>query len=108
MTNAIDTRTENQRYRCQTIDWNGFAVEVRYCPDWSRIGAETLAHLEIVSPDRAALPVTATGYRSHFCMALSVEDAGGPAAYARMMLDEAARSAEWIERELAARQLALF
>ena len=51
------------------VEWSDISIEIRYEPNWLNldIGYDT-AHLAIVSiaPDRAPLPITETGYRSHF------------------------------------------
>lgn len=94
--------------------WEGVRIEIRYTPSWAdyyrRIYGHRLAHLEIqsIDPPDSPLPVTETGYRSHFTSPEEVEDAGGPVAFVQAILDEAARSPAWIEREAAARQLSLF
>lgn len=54
------------------------------------------------------LPVTETGYRSHFTSREAVEAEGGPVAYARKWLDCEAMSDAWKAREAAARQMSLF
>jgi uncharacterized membrane-anchored protein len=51
--------------------------------------------VRVIEPERAPLPITDTGYRSHFLLAGIVEEAGGPAAYVRCWLDEAARHPRW-------------
>jgi hypothetical protein len=69
-----------------------------------------LAHLEIrsVHPERAALPMTKTGYRSHFEVPENVDAVGGPDAFVRAWLAEAARSPEWRTRQAEKNQLSLF
>jgi hypothetical protein len=100
-----------QTYR---IDWNGIRIEVRYCPSWSesyeRIYGYPLAHLEIeaIEPENAPLPVTNTGYRSHFTRPDLIDAEGGPVAFARSWLDEAAKDPAWIAAQDAARQMTLF
>ena len=84
-----------------------------YEPDWmglAKRGDVSNAHLEIqaVSPKRAALPITDTGYRSQFLSPRLVEQAGGAVAYARAWLDEAAKAPAWKKRQESSRQLSLF
>lgn len=92
----------------EMLDWRGLLIEVRYEPQW--LGGDLTAHLqlEVLEPARAAMPVSETGYRSHFLPCGRVEEAGGPAAYAAAWLDHAASDRSWIEFEAASRQLALF
>jgi hypothetical protein len=67
----------------ERFDWQGITVSVAYEADWLGISKElpqfATAHLEIRSEEHsnAALPVTETGYRSHFiARALSSRQAG--------------------------------
>ena len=54
------------------LHWNGIDIEISYDPSWSPAYSEIygthLAHLEchVVSPKKARLPITETGYKSHF------------------------------------------
>lgn len=61
-----------------------------------------------VAPERAKLPITETGYRSHFLSKGVVEAAGGPTACVTAWLDEAAKSKAWQRHEAESRQLSLF
>lgn len=96
---------------CEThrIDWEGIALLINWCPAWlGQDRAYSIAHLEIVADDRAVLPVTETGYRSHFVPREEVEALGGPVAYARAWLDHEARLPAWKARMAGSRQLSLF
>jgi len=89
-------------------------VAVSYEADWmgmsERHSQFATAHLEIeaIEPRMQALPVTETGYRSHFVANGIVEQAGGPVAYAREWLDHAAKAPVWKRQQEASRQLSLF
>jgi hypothetical protein len=85
------------------IDWDGITVEITYEPDWMR--SVDVAHLQIQSvvPERAPLPFTETGYRSHFLSDADVLAGGGPIAYVRAWLDHAAASPLWRAQQDAAR-----
>lgn len=66
-----------------------------------------ISHIEVrsVKPARAPLPITETGYRSHFVPLGTVEAHGGDVvAQVRAWLDEAALDKAWIERCERARQ----
>jgi orotate phosphoribosyltransferase len=54
------------------------------------------------------LPITETGYLSHFVAADAIDEAGGPVAYVVAWLDRAAQDKEWKSRIEAQRQLSLF
>ena len=98
----------------QRIDWRGITVEISYEPEWlgglAEAFGEPLAHLQVrsVSPERAALPVTETGYRSAFIAGSVITLEGGPVAFVRDWLDEAANDPAWKSAQDEARQLALF
>jgi hypothetical protein len=62
---------------------------------------EGLDHIEIItrSPKRAPLPITDTGYLSHFIGAAQLEAAGGPEAFVADWLKRASADPLWRRRE---------
>lgn len=101
-------------YSSVHIDWNGIRIEIRYCPDWMGLSKSpyrhAFAHLKIesVQPANAPLPITETGYRSHFTWPDAIDAAGGPAEFVRAWLDDAAKNPEWIAAQEKRKQLSLF
>lgn len=98
------TDMERQTYR---FVWRGIEIEAVYAP--RKFGI--IAHLEIrsINPDNAPLPITSTGYRSHFHQPGTVEAHGGDVvAQVTAWLDEEARSPEWRAQVEADRQGELF
>lgn len=95
-----------------TIIWRGLHVRVQFIPVYAKGFLElygwSMAHLEITSKNRVELPVTETGYRSHFLPEEEVKARGGPEAYVRAWLDHAALSPVWIAKREAAKQMSLF
>ena len=92
-------------------NWNGIEIEIRWNADYvSFDDGGTMAHLEIesISPARSPLPISETGYRSHFIHTQEVDGFGGPEAYVEAWIGELSRSRAWREAQLSARQLALF
>jgi hypothetical protein len=89
-----------------TVEWDGIVIEVSYKPR----DIMAMAHLElrVQYPKGAQLPVTETGYRSHFLHPGIVEEAGGPEAFVSAWLDHEADKPEWVQRVEKARQLDLF
>lgn len=65
-------------------------------------------HLELRAERGQIIPVTETGYKSHFLPAGMVGEHGGPDAFVRAWLDHAAQSKDWKARKEAARQMSLF
>ncbi len=106
--NAVPEHPEYQTYQAS---WQGIALEIRYCPSWlSQNSVMVTQHIEIRSEDKVILPVTDTGYRSHFMNGADALDAfsGDPVAFVLSWLDEAAKSKTWQAKADAARQYSLF
>lgn len=100
--------TQERHIETFSIDWQGIALLVSYEVRWLNSEAANVAHLQIESVGRVRLPITETGYLSHFREAELIAQAGGPVAYAVAWLDHAARSKEWRKYAEASRQLSLF
>lgn len=104
-------RADNRHIITEALVWEGVTLSIGYEPSWLAMSEDYgPAHLEIqaVEPERAPLPITETGYRSHFLARGIVEEAGGPVAYVRAWLDEAAREPEWKQAQSKRAQLSLF
>lgn len=91
--------------------WNGVQLEISWEPNW--LGLEdryelAAAHLQVRSSDREPLPITGTGYRSHFTSQSAVQVAGGPVEYVLAWLAAEADTPEWQRKAAAAQQLTLF
>lgn len=82
---------EPQTYR---FTWQGIEIEATYTPlKWG-----VTAHLEIrsIAPHGARLPITETGYRSHFHQPDTIESHGGDVvAQVTAWLDEEAAKPAW-------------
>jgi len=91
-----------------TARWADIELLISFERNW--LGGDFIAHLQITSaePHRAPLPITETGYLSHFCSAAVIDDAGGPVAYVSGWLDQAAASPRWKAGEVSRRQMSLF
>ena len=92
------------------ILWNGITININWEPQWLESTSYDVAHLDIesVSPEREPLPITETGYLSHFTSSKNVNTYGGPAAFVLAWLEEAAKKRQWKMQYAATRQLALF
>ncbi len=86
--------------------WRGVLLAIHYQPKSYGL----LAHLElrVIAPEGAPIPVTDTGYRSHFLYPFWVREAGGPVAYVRQWLDGESRSPAYRRALDRWRQLDLF
>ncbi len=96
----------------QRIDWRGITLEVSYDPSWLRFDAAAMnvAHIQVsaISPARASLPISETGFKSQFLDPDDIQAHGGPVAFVRSWLDHEAAAPGWIQQELDARQGCLF
>jgi hypothetical protein len=95
-----------------SLDWHGIAVSISYAADWSpsfkEIYGSPMAHLEIRSLDGQPLPITETGYRSHFTNVDVIDAEGGPVEFVRAWLDHDAQLPAWQEAKAKRQQLSLF
>ena len=95
---------EQQTHR---LTWQGIEIEAVYTPlKWG-----VIAHLEVhsINPDHAPLPITETGYRSHFHQPGTIEAHGGDVvAQVIAWLDGEAAKPEWKRHVEASRQGELF
>lgn len=97
----------SQHPQVHRFTWRGIGIEAIYVPvKWG-----VIAHLEIhtIQPPRAPLPITETGYLSHFHPCGSIEAKGGDVvAQIMAWLDEEAAKPAWRHYVEASRQGELF
>ena len=98
----------NAEYQVYRIKWQGIDIEVRWAARWMNSSVYPVAHLELVSDGRVPLPMTETGYRSHFTGRETIEDHGGPVEFAIAWLDHEAQSEAWKRYVEQSKQLSLF
>lgn len=79
-----------------TITWRGIALEITFTPE--KFGM--VDHIEIMSEGRVPLPVTETGYRSHFIPAGTVAAHGGAVAFVTAWLEHVAARTGWSGAQL--------
>ncbi len=90
------------------LTWQGIEIELTYEPE--DYGGH-IAHLEVrsIKPERAPLPITETGYKSHFHPVGTVEASYGTLIkQVTAWLDEEAKSKAWKKYVEDSRQLRLF
>ena len=87
------------------IVWDGITVDITY---HQRRWNSDFDHIELRASGGHILPVTETGYRSHFPRSVIVEECGGVPAFVSAWLDHEAKSPEWQACKDAARQMSLF
>lgn len=87
------------------ITWEGREIRLSYTPRW----CEQIDHVEVQSIDRTPLPITETGYKSHFFA--PIEPAMKMHEIESMViawLDSEAAKPEWQDYLLHSQQLSLF
>jgi len=88
----------------QTIEWDGRTLRLSYSPEyWSDV-----AHLEIHSEDGEPLPITETGYRSHFFLTNSPPDMEEIITFVIEWLNEEAKTKQWCTYIAQSQQMELF
>lgn len=91
---------------CQLI-WRGITCTVVHTTNYIWPGQSHL-ELAVLTTPRIPLPITPTGYISHFVAEDAVIAAGGAVAFFIAWLDREATSKAWTRAELASRQGDLF
>ncbi len=95
-----------------TTEWQGIAIQIIYNPVYSSVFRKSygypLVRLEIASIDHSPLPVSDTGYLSHFCGTEDIAEYGGPEAFVLKWLDYEAAQPAWKHKKDQDRQLSLF
>jgi hypothetical protein len=87
--------------------WRDMTCRVKHTqnylsPGWTHI------EITVVSPKGAPLPITGTGYRSHFLDEELLAAAGGPVTFFQRWIEHEATTKAWAKAEFKWRQLELF
>jgi hypothetical protein len=87
--------------------WRDITCRVKQTPNYLSPG---WTHIEItvVTPKCAPLPITGTGYRSHFLDGDLLAATGGPVAFFQRWIEQEATTKAWAKAEFKWRQLELF
>lgn len=87
--------------------WREITCRVRHTPNYLSKG---WSHVEIIvqKPKDAPLPITGTGYLSHFLDENVLKRAGGPVQFFLDWIEREARSKQWAAAEFKWRQGDLF
>lgn len=102
----------SKEYQTLTIEWRKVAITVRHCKDWSKghfnINGTRMTHTEIINIDNDPLPITSTGYKSHFMDSTHLDNYDGILDYVTQWLDHEAQSKQWKAYVVDKSQLKLF
>ena len=87
-----------------SLTWRGTLIAIRHTPDYLVRGND---HLEVMvkKPVKAILPITDTGYRSHFLAPDELATEGGPVLFVQSWLEREAATKQWRAKEVKMAQL---
>lgn len=96
-----------RRSTTRRVIWRDVTCRVRHTRDYIFAGSD---HVEVMvlSPKGALLPISATGYLSHFIDADELRSAGGAVRFVVDWLDREANTARFRKADFKSRQLNLF
>ena len=95
------------------IDWlnpvtnESVRIRITHARDYLSTGSDHI-EVESIKPKRAPLPITETGYRSHFMPALELINAGGPVTFVTAWIEQEAKGKNWTKAAVAKAQGDLF
>lgn len=95
------------RKSVEKFTWRGIEMSATHSRDWLSVG---WSHLEmrVINPRGVPVPITTTGYLSHFTEEDIVKAAGGPAAFFLAWLEREAGSKAYRKALARWQQLDLF
>jgi len=88
----------------EMIIWRGIRMEITHVNNYF----SGMDHIEIHTKERMPIPITETGYKSHFFPSGGLGEFETAADYVRAWLEHEAKSKAWKAQELASQQLSLF
>jgi hypothetical protein len=91
------TSPNKTRYGIAWRDAAGTAcvrVRITHSRDYLSMGDDHI-EVESIAPKKAPLPITETGYRSHFVKPLDLANDGGPVTFVTAWLDREAKGSAW-------------
>ena len=100
-------KTRKDAVTTHKLVWRDITCRVRRTPNYISKG---WTHLEliVVTPKGAPVPITTTGYLSHFLDEDLLAKNGGPVAFFLAWIEREARTPKWAKTEFKWRQLELF
>lgn len=82
-------------------------IRITHAREYLSSGSDHL-EIESIKPKRAPLPITETGYRSHFMQALDLINAGGPVTFVTDWIAQEAKGKAWTKAAVVKAQGDLF
>lgn len=88
-----------KEYETLSMIWRNVALTIRYCDNWSpghyKIHGTRMTHTEVTRDDGLQLPITSSGYRSHFMDSSHLDNYDSILDYVSQWLDHEAQSKQW-------------
>lgn len=100
-------KSNKPRVTTRRLVWREVTLRVRHRRDYLTPGTDHI-ELIVIAPEGAPVPITDTGYRSHFIGAEELRRSGGPCAFFLAWIEREAKSKAWAKTEFEWRQLELF
>ena len=107
MRRLSSTALTSPKPRTARFTWRHVRLAVKHTPNYLSPGQSHL-ELTVIAPKGCPVPLTDTGYFSHFLPAEMLEAAGGPVAFMTAWLDREAASKAYKDAEYRWRQGDLF
>lgn len=82
-------------------------IRITHARDYLSSGSDHV-EVESIAPKKAPLPITETGYRSHFIPPLDLMNAGGPVTFVTAWIEQEAKGKAWNKATTAKQQGDLF
>ncbi len=82
-------------------------IRITHARDYLSSGSDHI-EVESIAPKKSPLPITETGYRSHFIPALELMNAGGPVTFVTAWIEQQAKGKMWSKAAAAKVQGDLF
>ena len=92
---------------CNPVTNESVRIRITHARDYLSSGNDHI-EVESIAPKKAPLPITETGYRSHFMPALELVNAGGPVTFVTAWIEQEAKGKTWRKAAAAKAQGDLF
>lgn len=99
---AAPTKSRYEIHWHDPVTDKSITLRITHSRDYLGQGQDHI-EVESVEPKKAALPISETGYRSHFIAPLELMNDGGPVTFVTAWLDREAKGKDW-QRRVAKRQ----
>lgn len=92
-----------RKQKIHSLTWHGTLLAIHHTPLY--FGHADHIEVLVKKPAKAMLPITETGYRSHFIDPEDLANEGGAVLFVQAWLEREAKTVEWQKRESKLAQL---